>query len=251
MNLPPVRVPRMAALPVPSQVAMLPGELAPFDAGVPALDPRLLTLDPALMMAVAVRAIGAGAAGMTAVGVAGLQHGDGATTVARGLAVCLAEAFHKRVVLVEANQRSACLRSIYGLPEGPGLADVIARRVSLGGALQMAGEHRQVVVLPASLRESGAIDASGLRELLSALLTYVDAAVVDMAPMLPYRDTGAMCSALDGVVLVMRGGHSTVADGKVAVAKVREAGVPVLGSVLNRERQVVPKFFERMLGAHT
>jgi Mrp family chromosome partitioning ATPase len=229
-----------------TQVA-LPGELPPGDLGAPSLAPGLLTLDQAMMRGVATRAMAAGAAGLTAVGVASLRHGEGATTVARGLAACLAQSFGKRVVLVEANQRSACMRAAYGLPDGPGLGDVLARRVSLGGALQLGGEHRQVVVLPASVQPMGVIGAADLRELLVELLGYVDAAVVDLAPVLPYRDTVDVCSALDGVALVMRGGSSTVSDGRAAVQRVQAAGGSVLGGVLNRERVVVPRFVERWL----
>ena len=178
-------------------------------------------------------------------GVAGLQHGDGATTVARGLAVCLAGAFGKRVMLVEANQRSPSLRRELGLADGPGLADVLARRASLGSALQAAGEHRQVLVLPASIRELGGVTAAGLRELLRALLDYVDAAVVDLAPAVPYRDTGAVCSALDGVALVMRSGRSTVQDGRAATAAIKSGEGRVLGAVLNRSQASKQFFIEK------
>ncbi len=227
---------------------MLPGEGGWGDSLLPTLEAGVVTLDPGTMLGVATQAMAAAPAGMTAVGVASLRHGEGATTVARALAVCLAQSFGKRVVLVEANQRSACLRRLYGLPDGPGLADVLARRVALGGALQMAGEHRNIVVLPACQRDSGAMDQAGLRGLLVELLGYVDAAVVDMAPVMPYRDTPDLCSALHGgVALVMQGGRSSVRDGRASVARVQEAGGLVLGGILNRERPAVPRLVERML----
>ncbi len=227
---------------------MLPGEGGWGDSCLPTLEAGVLTLDPGTMLGVATQAIAAAPAGMTAVGVASLQHGEGATTVARALAVCLAQSFGKRVVLVEANQRSACLRRVYGLPDGPGLSDVLARRVALGGALQMTGEHQNIVVLPASQRDSGAMDRAGLHSLLVELLGYVEAAVLDLAPVMPYRDTPALCSALDGgVALVMQGGRSSVRDGRAAVTRLQEAGGTVLGGVLNRERPAVPRLLERML----
>ena len=216
---------------------LLPRGELPHGAGdVVQPDTRSPRADQIELRHLATRALAAGQGGVTAVGVAGLQHGDGATTVARGLAVCLAGAFGKRVVLVEANQRSPSLRRLLGLANGPGLADVLDRRASLGGALQAAGEHRQVLVLPASIRQLGGVTAAGLRELLVALLEYVDAAVVDLAPAVPYRDTGAVSAALDGVALVMRGGHSTVQDGRAGTAAIRGGDGRVLGAVLNRSR---------------
>ncbi len=203
-------------------------------------DASLLRLGGGALRGVALRAMAAGEGGATMVGVAGLQHGDGATTVARNLAVCLAEDFGKRVVLVEANQRSASLRRAFGLPDGPGLADVLARRISLGGVLQMADAHRQVVLLPAAMRESGLIAADDLRALLVALLAFVDAAVVDLAPVVPYKDTVAACRAVDGMVMVMRAGSSTIDGSRMAMARLQDAGGTILGGVLNRQRSVVP-----------
>ena len=225
--------------------ALLPGEIVPGDSRLLPAEPAPPHLDERTLRGVAQRAMAAGEGGATTVGVAGLQHGDGATTVARNLALCLADGFGKRVVLVEANQRSPSLRRVFGMPDGPGLTDVLARRISLGGALQMAGGHRQLVVLPAAMREGGLIAADDLRALLAALLAFADAAVVDLAPVMPYKDTVAACRACDGMVLVMRGGHSTIAGGRAAVERVQAAGGNVLGGVLNRERAVVPRKFRK------
>jgi Mrp family chromosome partitioning ATPase len=79
------------------------------------------------------------------------------------------------------------------------------------------------------------------------LLDHADAVVVDLAPIMPYRDTGAQCAALEGVALVLRGGHARVSDGAAAVKAIRDAGTPVLGAVLNRERSRIPRFLERVL----
>ena len=232
----------------PSGGALLPGELEIERWVYPPTPGSVLALDPGILKSLATRALAVGDGRLTAVGVTSLQHGAGSTTVARNLAVCLAGEFGKRVVLVEANQRSPSLRRIYALPDGPGLCDVLARRITLGGALQIAGEHSRILMLPASVRQNALLDAEGLRGLLAALFGHADAVVVDLAPIIPYRDTASVCSALDGVALVLRGGESTVVDGVSAVERIREAGSSVLGAVLNRERSVMPRFLQRLLG---
>jgi Mrp family chromosome partitioning ATPase len=231
------------------QVALLPGEVPALSWQTTTPERQAPTVDRSLMTGLATRALAAGSAGQTAVGVTCLQHGDGATTVARSLAACLAEFFGKRVVLVEANQRSPCLRRIYRLVDGPGLSDVLSRRVSLGGALQMAGEHRTMLVLPASLAQAGQAAPSpfaSLRDLVAALLGHADAVVLDLAPVLPYRDTVQMCPAVDGMALVLHSGRSTKSDGAQAVQSIRDGGAPVLGAVLNRSRSYMPRFLERL-----
>jgi Mrp family chromosome partitioning ATPase len=228
---------------------LLPGELPRNVWGEPAVPLPLLTLDQAMMKGLAMKALAAGEAGTVAVGIAAPHHGDGATTIARALATCLAATFRKRVVLVEANQRSPSLRQLYSLPDGPGLSDVLTNRVQLGGVLQIAGGHRGVLVLPASTMTLAAnVGAMALRTVLDALLDHADAVVLDLPPVLPYRDTALLCAALDGVALVLRGGHTKVAESRRAITTLREAGVPVLGAILNREQPAVPRRLSRWLG---
>jgi Mrp family chromosome partitioning ATPase len=259
---------RRLILPDGGVVDLLPGEVPPLSWQGPAPGGPVLTLDAALLRVVAARALAAGRGGQAAVGVAAAQHGEGTTTVARGLAACLTQHFGKRVVLVEANERSPCLRQIYRLVDGPGLSDVLGRRVSLGGALQMAGEDRRMLILPASL-PNGVYGQGGhvpglvaahpagqtgpashglvLRDLVAALLGHADTVVIDLAPVLPYRDSPLLGPAMDGVALVLRGGQASRAEAAQAVQAMRDGGAPVLGAVLNRYRSPVPRFLKRIL----
>jgi len=207
----------------------------------------VLTVDGQLMRGLATQAIAAGGAGMTKVGVASVRHGEGATTIARSLAACLAANFGRRVVLVEANQRSPCLRELFGLPPGAGLAEVLSGAASLESALRMSRSAVQMLVLPAAAPGAGAASLPGnaIQDLVAELFFYADALVFDLAPVLPYPDSASVGRALDGVAMVMRAGQSRRSECAQAVAGLQSAGVPVLGAVLNRERHVVPGFLGR------
>ena len=200
----------------------------------------VLTVHGQLMRDLATRALSAGGGGLTKIGVASVQHGEGATTISRSLAVCLAESFGQRVVLVEANQRSPCLRSICGLSPGAGLSDVLSGAASLEATLRMSRAAGKMLVLPASAtQETNVANLPGpsLRDLMAELFFYADALVFDLAPLLPYPDTALIGRALDGVAVVMRAGKSTRAECAHAVEGLQGAGVPVLGAVLNREKK--------------
>jgi Mrp family chromosome partitioning ATPase len=191
--------------------------------------------------------LAAGKDGMTKVGVASVRHGEGATTIARSLAACLVADFSQRVVLVEANQRSPCLRALCGLPPGAGLADVLAGKASVEAALRMSRSAGGMLVLPASHAEvvgSGGFPERALRDLVAELFLYADALVFDLAPLLPYADSVAIGRGLDGLAVVMRAGRATRRDCAQAIAAAQGAGVPLLGAVLNRERRFVPGFLQ-------
>jgi receptor protein-tyrosine kinase len=211
-------------------------------------DAPVLTVDGALMRGLAAQAMGAGGSGMTKVGVASVRHGEGATTIARSLAACLATNFGQRVVLVEANQRSPRLREICGLPPGAGFLDVLAGASSLEAALRMSRSVAKMLVLPASMSRGVDIDAfkvPALQGLVAELFFYADALVFDLAPLLPYPDSVVIGRALDGVALVMRAGQATRTESAQAVAGLQGAGVKVLGAVLNREKRIASGIFAR------
>jgi Mrp family chromosome partitioning ATPase len=209
----------------------------------------VLTVDGEVMLGLARRCLKAGRDGLAAVGVAALHHGDGASTIARSVAACLATSFGKRVVLVEANLRSPCLRQTYRLAQGPGLSDVLAGSAALEDSLLSARGFGKLLVLPASTLPAGnpaALRGPVLRAAMTRMFAYADILVFDLAPVLPYPDTGLLCGSLDGVVLVLRAGQSRQSDSRRGLKALRDEGVPVLGAVLNREKSFIPRLVERM-----
>jgi hypothetical protein len=128
----------------------VPARQAPWRARRAPKGQPVLTVHGQLMRDLATRAMAAGGGGLTKVGVASVQHGEGATTISRSLAVCLAEDFGQRVVLIEANHRSPCLREMCGLPPGAGLSDVLSGAASLEATLRMSRAAGKMLVLPAS-----------------------------------------------------------------------------------------------------
>jgi Mrp family chromosome partitioning ATPase len=215
-----------------------------------AQDTPVLTVESAVVLGLARRCLKAGRDGLASVGVASLQHGDGATTIARSVAACLATSFGKRVVLVEANLRSPSLRAAYRLADGPGLSDVLAGSARLEDTLRAARGFGRLLVLPASVLPAGnpaALPGPALHAAMTRMFAYADMLVFDLAPLLPYPDTGLLCGSLDGVVLVLNAGRSRRAESRRGVKALRDEGVPVLGAVLNRERSFIPRLVERML----
>ena len=231
----------------PSEPA-LPTRRARWHARTIGGEQPVLTVHGQLMRDLATRALASGGGGLTKIGVASVQHGEGATTISRSLAVCLAENFGQRVVLVEANQRSPCLRAMCGLSPGAGLSDVLSGAASLEATLRMSRAAGKMLVLPASASPStnvANLPGPSLRDLMAELFFYADALVFDLAPLLPYPDTTLIGRALDGVAVVMRAGKSTRSECAQAVEGLQGAGVPVLGAVLNREKSFLPRFLER------
>lgn len=160
------------------------------------------------------------------------RMGDGKTTTSGNLALTMAQEFHQRVVLVEADLRRPTLGSLFGLPPGPGLVDVLLGGVSLESALvQVPGQ--QLFLLPGGLaapRSAGLLESSIMQQTLDALRGRFDRIVMD-APPITMADTHVLCRIADGVLFVVRAGVTPRSAVERALAELDAD--KLLGVVLN------------------
>ena len=131
---------------------------------------------------------------------------EGRTTVAAGLAASFART-GKRVVLVDADLQTPESLPAPGVPEAPGLTDVLAG-YELDGALRFAERFDgDLTVLPAGSTSAFASDLVGSAEmsrLLDQLSGRFDFVVVDTAPLLSSSGPLAIVARVQGVVAVAR-----------------------------------------------
>ncbi|MGY1735329.1 polysaccharide biosynthesis tyrosine autokinase [Geodermatophilus sp. SYSU D00684] len=205
---------------------------APLPAGAGAQSP---TAESFRALRVNLRHLRGGERGPQVVVVAGAVPGEGATTVAVDLAVSLARA-GERVTLVDADLRQPRVRRRLGLPDGPGLTEV------LSGAAQVRDVTQSWDEGPLRVLGAGALPADpeallgspAMAALLAGLRDSQDVVVVDAPPLLPVVDGAVLSARADVCLLVARYGRTRrehLAEAAAAVARVR---VPSLGVVLNR-----------------
>jgi protein-tyrosine kinase len=174
------------------------------------------------------------------------RHGEGATTVAIGLARALAKERDARVLLAEANLRTPAFASLLHLPTTTGLVDFAAGRVA-PEALPTRLEELNLSVVTAGSGPSPAVDLEVIDGLLSRLHAQYDFIVVDAAPVNSYADTTVLSTKVDGVILVIEADQTPVADAESAKRQLERVGARILGVVLNRRRSYVPAFLESIL----
>lgn len=133
--------------------------------------------------------------------------GEGKTTTSANLALTIAREFQRRVVLVEADLRRPVLASMFGLPPGPGLADVLLGTATLEQALVMLPEDH-LYVLPggvAAARSIELVSSHGMQRVIDTLRSRCDRIVVDSPPV-SLSDTHVLARLADGILLVVRAG---------------------------------------------
>lgn len=158
---------------------------------------------------------------------------EGKTLTAANLALTMAQDFQRRICVVDADLRHSRLHRLYGLADGPGLADVLTGRTSLGDALTLI-EDQQVTLLPAGRATAHPAELLGgmvMRDTIERLRTNFDRVIIDAPAAAPLADLGILAPLADGVVLVVRAGQTTKPAVQEAVASIGQARL--LGIILN------------------
>lgn len=173
------------------------------------------------------------------------RHGEGATTVAMGLASALAKERETRVLLVEANLRSPSFAHLLPFTTEAGLVDFAAGRAAPETlVMRPDGADYSVISAGAGPRP---IDLEIIDSLLTRLRPQFDFIVIDGPPVNRYADASVLATKVDGVILVVEADRTPVVEAEAAKRQLDKIGARILGVVLNRRRSYIPAFLESIL----
>jgi len=177
----------------------------------------------------------------------GASSAEGTTTTLLGVARELQVTYGLRVLAIEVNARSGGFKSSLKLADAPfqftGETPVAEENIlffNAGiGLLSIRGKEMD----PGALSFS----ANLLKQALQDLAGNFDVVLVDVPPVLEYTEVLAAAPEVDGVILVIRSGH-TRREMLTQIRKIFELEqVNLLGSVLARQKHVIPGWFYRLM----
>jgi capsular exopolysaccharide synthesis family protein len=134
--------------------------------------------------------------------------GDGKSLTAANLALTMAQEFHQRVLLLDADLRRPSIASLFGISETPGLSDVLLGADDLERALVYLPDQH-LTVLPAgtpAAQPAELLGSAAMRRTLDALRGRFDRVLIDMPPVAPLADVHVISPLADGVLMVVRAG---------------------------------------------
>lgn len=157
---------------------------------------------------------------------------EGKTTTAINLALALAEADH-RVVLVDGDLRRPMLHKRLDLVGPVGLSTVLSGATQLSDALQKTRFPRLHVLTSGIVppNPSEILGSQSARKLLSELRAKFDYVIIDSTPLLAVTDAAILAAGADGVLIIARFGHTKRDQLSHAVRNVEDVGAPLLGAV--------------------
>jgi tyrosine-protein kinase len=158
---------------------------------------------------------------------------EGKSVVTANLAVAMANA-GLRVVVVDADLRLPQIHRLFGLNRGQGLIDALWQGSADGNLKSTKVEGVKVLTsgtLPLDPVE--AVSSPHMKKLLAGLSQEADLVIIDSPPVLAVADATILAAGVDGVLLVLRAGHTGGRSARHAVEALRQARTQLLGAVLN------------------
>lgn len=182
-----------------------------------------------------------------AIGVTSATFGDGKTTVAIALAASLSEDFAADVTLVDADFHTHSIGREYGLQGEDGLSEVLAGTRALEAVTHRVARAKMSVITAGSTPADPARMARSqhLTDLIENMKSANEYVVIDLPAGLHSMNTPVLAKRCDGVVVVVRAGHTTKHDLERLLHLLKDSNV--LGIVVNRQSSSVPAWVKRTL----
>ncbi len=163
------------------------------------------------------------------------RMGDGKSTIAANLAVAIAQA-GKRVVLIDADLRRPRLHRLFPtLDRGRGLTALIRGAATLADIVQVVPVPGLAVVPAGDRVDNPAelLNAAAFPQAIQELRARFDFVLIDTPPVLAVSDTSVVAPHVDGVLLIVRVSKNNRGPAESARDALAALGVTVLGVVVN------------------
>lgn len=172
--------------------------------------------------------------------------GEGKSTTAALMAITIAKYRDTNTLLIDCDLRRPTIHKIFGLERQNGFSNIVLKNKSLKSVIKGTFVPNLKVLTSGELTKSPAeiFNLPTLKELFAECKFYFDTIVVDSAPTIPVSDTLILSSEMDGALMVVRAGKTPREMVKRAADLMRDAGMRILGVVLNNAERVLPYFYD-------
>jgi len=161
--------------------------------------------------------------------------GEGKTLVASNLAVAMAQAA-QRVLLMDADMRRPRVHSLFGIAQEPGLSNVLVGNAKPSDAVRITSVPG-LWAMPAGMippNPAELIGSKRFKEFLATLGQHFDIVIVDTPPVMAVTDSSIAAHVATGLIFVLGAEMTTRHTAQRAVEQLAHARPKFLGAILNR-----------------
>ena len=162
------------------------------------------------------------------------QPGDGKTTTAVNTAVSLGQ-LGKSVLIIDCDLRTPRVHELFNADQSPGLSTYLSGELALEDVIQEL-EAPNVSLLaagPVPSNPAELLSSNRMGDLLQTLAQRFDHILIDSPPLINFADPLILSAKVDGVILVIYGGKTTLHEALRARDDLLTVGANAFGVVLN------------------
>jgi succinoglycan biosynthesis transport protein ExoP len=160
---------------------------------------------------------------------------EGKSTTSSALARMLART-GRSVILVDADMRAPSLHSVFGLSNERGLSSYLSGNADLSAIVHrdMADGIALMTAGPLPPNAAELLTGDRIVELIDGLTEMFDHVILDAPPVMGLADSPLIASRAEGVVFVVESHATRVTTIRVALARLADANVRILGALLTK-----------------
>ncbi|HSV32920.1 MAG TPA: polysaccharide biosynthesis tyrosine autokinase, partial [Pyrinomonadaceae bacterium] len=180
------------------------------------------------------------------------QPSEGKTTTAINTAVMLAKT-GAAVVIVDCDLRRPRLHAHFDLPNSRGLTNWLSGETDLDSLILSYDKQPNLRLLtsgPVPPNPAELLGSEEMRKLLIQLSEKFAHIIIDSPPAISFTDASILATMVDGVVLVVHGGHSSRAVVRRAKQQLLDVGANIFGIVLNNVKVEAYDYYSNYYSAY-
>lgn len=173
--------------------------------------------------------------GVRAIVVTSTGPGEGKSMVAANLAVGLAQS-GQRVLLIDADMRKPKVQDIFGLPQTPGLSDLLVGQSKASESVRKTSVSGLWVLTAGRIPPNPAelVGSARFREFVASLKSHFDWVLIDSPPVMAVTDASLIAHYATGVLFVVGAEMTSRHAASRALDQLEQVQARFIGAVLNR-----------------
>ncbi len=163
------------------------------------------------------------------------SEGEGKTITTINLGISLGRE-EKQILLVDLNFRKPKIHEYFGVPNSPGIINVIAKEVEIKEAIKKTNINN-ISILPSGPIPSDPgqmIESNSMNKLLKSLIQQYDFVIFDTSPIFPVYDAIVLAGYVDNTLMVLENKKVTRQTLSRVKAFFEQANINTIGLVLNK-----------------
>ena len=162
--------------------------------------------------------------------------GEGKTVIASNLAISIAQA-GQRVLLIDADMRRSRIQDVFGIDLEPGLSNMMAGAAKASEAIRPSAGVKGLWLLPAGRVPPNPPELLGSRrfhEFIETLREHFDWVIIDSPPVMAVTDSAVLAHSVSEVLFVVGSDRTSRHTARIAVEQLQSTRGRLIGAVLNQ-----------------